>query len=248
MKKYLVGSAFAAAALFAVPNVSDAASIDGHGSLNSGDVNSSVNALQEELKAQGYFNGSTGSTFGPRTLSAVKAYQLDKGISSPSGSFYGVVGPQTIRSLDGAASSSNTSSNTTTASSSSSSETKVAGASTTQSSSGVVSAARQQMGTPYVWGGTSPSGFDCSGFLQYSFKQAGKDIPRTVSQMYSASTKVSNPSVGDIVFFDTRGGPSHAGIYIGNNQFIHSGSSTGVAIADMDSSYWAPRFIGAGRM
>lgn len=242
MKKYLVGSAFAAAALFAVPNVSDAASIDDHGSLNKGDVNSSVNALQEELKSQGYFKGYTGSTFGPRTLSAVKAYQRDKGISSPAGSYYGVVGPQTLSSLSGSSSSSNTTA------SSSSSNTKVAGASTTQSSSSVVSAAKQYMGSPYVWGGTSPSGFDCSGFLQYSFKQAGKNVPRTVSQMYSASTKVSSPSVGDIVFFDTRGGPSHAGIYVGNNQFIHAGSSTGVTISSMDSSYWGPRYIGAGRV
>lgn len=247
MKKYLVGSAFATAALFALPSITDAA-IDDHGSLKQGDVNSSVNALQLELKEQGYFQGSTGSTFGPRTVSAVKAYQLDQGISSASGSFYGVVGPQTLRSLNGSSSSSITSSSPTAASSANSSDSIVAGASTTQTSSSVVSAAKQYMGSPYVWGGTSPSGFDCSGFLQYAHQQVGKDLPRTVAAMHSASTSVSNPSVGDLVFFDTRGGPSHAGIYIGNNEFIHAGASTGVTISSMDSSYWAPRYIGAGRV
>ncbi|WP_256497981.1 C40 family peptidase [Sinobaca sp. H24] len=92
------------------------------------------------------------------------------------------------------------------------------------------------MGSPYVWGGTSPSGFDCSGFLQYVHQQVEKDLPRTVAAVHRASTSVSNPSVGDLVFFDTRGGPSHAG-------GLHW-----VTISSMDSSYGAPRYIGAGRV
>jgi cell wall-associated NlpC family hydrolase len=67
--------------------------------------------------------------------------------------------------------------------------------------------------------------------------------------MWSATTRVSNPQPGDLVFFNTSGsGVSHAGIYLGNNQFIHSGSSTGVAVASMNSSYWGPRYLGAGRV
>jgi cell wall-associated NlpC family hydrolase len=131
--------------------------------------------------------------------------------------------------------------------SSSSSNEQVAGVST-GTGSDIVSTAKQYMGTPYVWGGMSPSGFDCSGFINYVYDKHGKSMPRTVASIYSASTKVSSPSVGDIVFFDTRGGASHAGIYVGNNEFIHAGASTGVTVSSMNSSYWAPRYMGAGEI
>ncbi|MED4224759.1 LysM peptidoglycan-binding domain-containing protein [Neobacillus cucumis] len=105
--------------------------------------------------------------------------------------------------------------------------------------------AKKYIGVPYVWGGSTPSGFDCSGFLNYVFAKQGVSIPRTVATIWDAGTPVSTPQKGDIVFFDTTGGPSHAGLYIGNNQFIHAGSSTGVTITDMSNSYWKPRYLGA---
>lgn len=121
---------------------------------------------------------------------------------------------------------------------------------TTVSSSSKVDAlvgeAKKYIGVPYVWGGSTPSGFDCSGYLQYVFNKVGVSIPRTVATIWGATKSVSSPRVGDIVFFETyQPGPSHAGIYLGNNKFIHAGSSRGVEISDMNNTYWKPRYLGA---
>lgn len=110
----------------------------------------------------------------------------------------------------------------------------------------LISEAKKYIGVPYVWGGTSPNGFDCSGFLHYVFLKQGQSIPRTVETIWNAGTSVSSPQKGDLVFFETyKAGSSHAGIYLGNNQFIHAGTSTGVTISDMNNSYWKPRYLGA---
>jgi len=113
----------------------------------------------------------------------------------------------------------------------------------------LIADAAELLGTPYIWGGSKPEvGFDCSGFLVYVFNQQGVSLPRTVAMIWNVGTAVDKPSIGDIVFFETyQPGASHAGIYIGNNQFIHSGSSTGVAISSLDSPYWSARYLGAKR-
>lgn len=111
----------------------------------------------------------------------------------------------------------------------------------------LIQTAKQYTGVPYQWGGTSPSeGFDCSGFLHYVFAKHNITIPRTTASIYSAGTSVSSPERGDIVYFETyKKGPSHAGIYIGNGQFIHASSSKGITISSMDNPYWSPRYLGA---
>jgi len=109
----------------------------------------------------------------------------------------------------------------------------------------LIKEAKKYIGVPYVWGGSTPNGFDCSGYLNYVYNKIGTSIPRTVATIWNATTIVSSPKAGDIVFFETTSGPSHAGIYIGDNKFIHAGTSTGVTITDMNNSYWKPRYLGA---
>ncbi|WP_280771887.1 peptidoglycan-binding protein [Salipaludibacillus daqingensis] len=116
---------------------------------------------------------------------------------------------------------------------------------TVSSSKNMISEGKDLIGTPYQWGGTTPSGFDCSGFLNYVFDRSGVDLPRTVAEIWNATNSVSSPKKGDLVFFETyKSGPSHAGIYLGNGTFLHAGSSTGVTISEMNSTYWGERYLG----
>jgi cell wall-associated NlpC family hydrolase len=105
------------------------------------------------------------------------------------------------------------------------------------------------IGTPYVFGGTSPSGFDCSGYTQHVFAMLGISLPRTAdAQYYAGHPTVGGMVPGDLVFFQTYlPGPSHVGIYLGGGRFIHS-SSHGVRISGLGESYWASRYLGARRM
>ncbi|MCM3726880.1 NlpC/P60 family protein [Neobacillus cucumis] len=109
----------------------------------------------------------------------------------------------------------------------------------------VINEANKYIGTPYLWGGNTPAGFDCSGYTSYVFAKVGITIPRTAATQWSGLTPVSNPNPGDLVFFETYApGPTHVGIYLGNNKFIQAGSS-GVSIADLTNIYWKPRYLGA---
>lgn len=113
----------------------------------------------------------------------------------------------------------------------------------------LITESKKYLGVPYVWGGTSPNGFDCSGFLHYVFGKTGVSIPRTVETIYGATSTVTTPQPGDLVFYSTyKSGTSHAGIYIGDNKFIHAGTSTGVTITDMDNPYWKARYLGAKKV
>lgn len=122
---------------------------------------------------------------------------------------------------------------------------------TTSKAAAVINTAKSYIGVPYVWGGMSPSGFDCSGFTQYVLKKHGITIPRVTSDQFNAGVSVSkaNLRVGDLVFFTTyKPGPSHVGFYIGNGNFIHASSSKGVTISSLSNVYFADKYIGARRV
>ena len=107
-------------------------------------------------------------------------------------------------------------------------------------------------GTPYRDGGSDPSGFDCSGFTQYVFAQHGVALPREVRDQFrqGKSIKPEDLAAGDIIFFTTTApGPTHVGIAIGGDQFVHAPSTTGVVrVERLGSSYWAARYLGARRL
>ncbi|WP_077215002.1 S-layer homology domain-containing protein [Bacillus dakarensis] len=112
--------------------------------------------------------------------------------------------------------------------------------------------AKKYIGVPYKYGGTTASGFDCSGYINVVYKELGINLPRTTKGIATAGTYIErdNLRVGDLVIFNTFGsGPSHAGIYIGNDEFIHSSSSKGVTISSLnDPYYWKNKYIGARRV
>lgn len=110
-------------------------------------------------------------------------------------------------------------------------------------SSSLINNARALLGTPYRFGGASLSGFDCSGFTQYVFRQSGKNISRTTLGQYAETKKVSNPQPGDLVFFagTYRAGISHVGIYLGNGQFIHAAGKN-LRINNVNEAYWKKYF------
>ena len=117
----------------------------------------------------------------------------------------------------------------------------------------VVETAKKYLGYPYVYGGMSPSGFDCSGFVGYVYKQCGYSLKRVASDIYyNNGTRVekANLQPGDLVFFSNSSEYlGHVGIYIGGNQFIHASSSTvGVIISDLTSSYYLSHYVGAKRI
>ena len=115
----------------------------------------------------------------------------------------------------------------------------------------MVNYAMNFLGTPYVWGGTSTSGFDCSGFTKYVYSYFGYSLNRTAAQQLNNGYAVTNLQPGDLVFFNntysTSAAASHVGIYIGNNQFVHAASG-GVRITSLSDSYYASRYIGARRI
>jgi cell wall-associated NlpC family hydrolase len=114
----------------------------------------------------------------------------------------------------------------------------------------IVRTAQRYLGVKYKSGGTSPRGFDCSGYVMYVYEKNGIQLPRSVKSQYKAGKKIGPRQIkpGDLVFFKTlkRKRYSHVGIYVGDNRFIHA-PRTGkrVSYAELDNPYWKKRFIGS---
>jgi cell wall-associated NlpC family hydrolase len=106
------------------------------------------------------------------------------------------------------------------------------------------------VGIPYRYGGKTPSGFDCSGLVQYSYSKAGKFVPRTTGKLWSALLPVSPGEMkpGDVLFFRIKGKMSHVGLYLGDSEFVHAPSSgRTVSVASLESPFYGGSLIRAGR-
>ncbi|QDP40408.1 C40 family peptidase [Radiobacillus deserti] len=212
-----------------------------------GEQGEDITKIQKALQYFGYYKGELDGIYGPLTDKAIINFQEDHGLEVKKSinektvnEIYEAEPTEPVKTVE--APTSNTEQKEA--------EPKpVKKQTTSYSVSSVITTAKSLIGTPYVWGGESPGGFDCSGFIQYVYQSQGIKLGRTVSDIWNATKPVSNLSVGDFVFYQTyKAGPSHMGIYLGNNQFIHAGESNGVEISDMGISYWKERYIGAKRV
>jgi len=110
--------------------------------------------------------------------------------------------------------------------------------------------ALDQVGVPYRYGGTTTRGFDCSGLVQFSYRQAGKTVPRTTGELWSSSASVGRDDIqaGDLLFFSFEGKMSHVGMYVGEQQFVHAPSSgRTVTVAELTSPYYASALLRVAR-
>jgi cell wall-associated NlpC family hydrolase len=115
----------------------------------------------------------------------------------------------------------------------------------------ITGTALRYLGVPYVWGGTSFGGVDCSGFVWAVFAKNGIYLPRTADAQYESGRHVSTRDLraGDLVFFQTYAlGASHVGIYLGNGKFVHASSSNGVRVDQLAEDYYSARYLGARRL
>lgn len=191
-----------------------------------GDQGQEVAEIQRALAASGYDIAVDGD-FGPATEAALKSYQKEHGLEVD-----GLAGPGVYWSLLGR-------------------EFPEVSRGTMGSHRRIISMAMQYMGVPYVYGGSSPSGFDCSGFVQYVYRMVGIDLPRTADVQYEVGTPVSKEELqpGDLVFFaGDYVNVSHVGIYMQNGEFIHASSSQGIAVDSLERGYRQEHYVGARRI
>lgn len=196
------------------------------GALRMGDQGSEVAEIQGRLAMLGYDAVADGD-FGPATVDAIKDFQTLNGMKAD-----GLIGPATFMALMGR-------------------DMPEISRGSSYVSRRIISNAMQYIGVPYVFGGTTPYGFDCSGYVQFIFAQAGISLPRTADAQYEVGIPVSISELipGDAVFFTTYTyGASHVGIYVGDGNFIHASSSRGVTISSLSSAYYSTHYIGARRM
>lgn len=199
--------------------------------LKLNDSGEDVTELQNKLKNLGYYEGEINGIFDEVTAESVKKFQANQGLEAT-----GIAEQQTLIKLYTAYDKY---------------EADRAAESRRAAGKQIVDFAKQYIGVKYVWAGNTPKGFDCSGFIQYIFKHFGVMLEHSASSQFNNGEKISKENLepGDLVFFTTyKSGPSHVGIYIGSNQFIHA--STGenrITTTNLNSSYYLRRYLGAKR-
>lgn len=190
--------------------------------LSVGSSGTEIRMLQSELQTLDYLVGSVDGIYGSKTKAAVQAFQRDHHIQAD-----GIVGSQTKMALTKAYQP------------------------PLQKTTRIISTAKGFIGVPYRWGGTTPAGFDCSGFTRYVFASQGITLPRVSRDQYKVGTSVAfkNLIPGDLVFFNLSSGNevSHVGIYIGNGKFISATNTKGITIYGF-TPYWAKAYVGARRV
>jgi len=200
--------------------------------LKRGASGETVLKVQEILSTLGFFTARPDGIYGQETEIAVIQFQCANGLTPD-----GVVGPETWGILHKAARGEAVN------------RALPAGARRAEEA---VSIALAYLGTPYVWSGSGPSGFDCSGFVAYIYGKVGIELPRMADEQFAAGIPIAagNLQPGDLVFFSTyEPGPSHVGIYIGNAMFVHASSGAGkVTITPMAKPYYQARYLGARRI
>lgn len=113
----------------------------------------------------------------------------------------------------------------------------------------VVARAQRFLGAPYTWGGQSPNGVDCSGFVHEVFRLSGHQLPRLADEQFAQTLEIEEPQPGDLVFFSTYlPGPSHVGISLGGRDFLHASSTRGVIQASLEDDYFKSRYLGSRRL
>jgi len=177
--------------------------------------------LQTKLNYLGFNVGKADGIYGSVTKQGVMTFQKAHSLTVD-----GIVGPNTAKSLNSIYSG--------------------------ELRQNILSTAKKYLGVKYQWGGSTPvTGFDCSGFVSYVFKQNGITLPRVSRDQFTVGTKVSfeNLQPGDLVFFSFTGNGivNHVGIYLGGGQFINASSSKGVTVYTI-GPYWKSVYVGARRV
>ena len=199
-----------------------------------GDDSLEVAKIQQQLTKQGFYKKHITGKYDKNTTKAIKTFQQEKGLPQT-----GAVDEKTYNLIYNK-------------------ETPITKITPTndidanyKGNSKIVKTAKEYLNTPYVFGGATPKGFDCSGFVMYIFQKNNIILPRTADTQYKAGQKVDKSQLkeGDLVFFTTyEPGASHVGIYYGNNKFIHASTSKGVIVTDLNGPYWKERYLGARRI
>jgi cell wall-associated NlpC family hydrolase len=198
--------------------------------LQAGATGELVKTIQQKLQQLKLLTIEPTSTYDAATVEAVKKFQTANSLEAT-----GIVDKATLIKLN----------TTTVALTTSRSNSRP------ELGNDIVTYAKTFLGTPYKWGTSNGKSFDCSGYLLYVFNHFGIKLGHGADDQFSVGTKVAKADLqpGDAVFFTTyKKGASHAGIYIGNNKFIHASSSGGKVITtDLDTAYYKSRYLGARR-